>query len=225
MGFVCVGVSWVASSGKWQVVDFRKFSNSLGDLYGFAESLLKCMTSPTNRSARWKHRMVFRVLTSFHVGEQQNELCTKWNVSARETCVLTELSRTVRRLGLKTKAFNFSCPEKKTFSPRIFHSTMERFSLLLNIHELSWFEHDLFIWRNSICWVLGGGNVRRQFIATDMSANWNGWGGWEVALRFILVVWGQLVAFGFKDLRFLEFLDERCRGDIESQRNWRSPPN
>lgn len=191
----------------WQVVDFLKFSNSSSDLYGFAESLLKCMTSPTNRSAHWKHRMVFRVLTSFHVGEQQNELCTKWNVSARETHVLTELSRTVWRLGLKTKAFNFSYPEKKTFSPRIFHSTMERFSLLLNIHELSWFEHDLFIWKIPFAefWEeeMFADNLSRQ---TCLRVKTEGW------LRSCVEIYcGSFEAtFGFKDSwRFLEFLVER----------------
>lgn len=175
MGFVCVGVSWVASSGKLLICwnSWIRWVICSASQKAFSSTWHPQPTAPHTGNIAWFFGFwLLSMLANNKMNYARNEMLAHekhmfW-LSWVELC---------GGWGWKQKHLIFHAPrKKKTFSPRIFHSTMERFSLLLNIHELSWFEHDLFIWKNSICWVLGGGNVRRQFIATDMSANWNG--GW-----------------------------------------------
>lgn len=168
MGFVCVGVSWVASSGKLLIFWNSRIRRVIctASQKAFSSAWHPQPTAPHAENIAWFFGFwLLSMLASSKMNYARNEMLAHekhmfW-LSWVELC---------GGWGWKQKHLIFHTPKKNIFATdfplndgEIFIAVKYSWAFLIR----AWFVY----LENSIRWVLGGGNVRRQFIATDMSAS------------------------------------------------------
>lgn len=208
MGFVCVGVSWVASSGKLLICwnSWIRWVICSASQKAFSSTWHPQPTAPHTEYIAWFFGFwLLSMLANNKMNYARNEMLAH---EARETHVLTELSRTVRRLGLKTKAFNFSCPpkEKNIFATdfplndgEIFIAVKYSWAFLIR----AWFVYLEKFHLLSFGWRKCSPTIYRDRHVCELK--------WRVVEKFrrdlLWQFWGQLVASKiYEELRFLGFL-------------------